>query len=78
MDVFSVLVLIIVLAIVFLLLRQVNLWYWRINRALELLEKIENNSEILRSYTGIIARHITKDSSNLDETDETRDERSID
>ena len=38
-----------IVAIIFLVTRQINLWYWRINERIELLEKMAKSLEFLEN-----------------------------
>ena len=41
--------LIFIVSIIFLVIREINLWYWRINERIELLEKITKSLEFLEN-----------------------------
>ena len=41
--------LIFIVSIIFLVIREINLWYWRINERIELLEKIAKSLEFLEN-----------------------------
>ncbi len=43
MDFISLIIFLIVLFLIFLICRELNCWYWKINRRIELLEE-QNNS----------------------------------
>ena len=41
--------LIFIVSIIFLVIREINLWYWRINERIELLEKMTKSLEFLEN-----------------------------
>lgn len=41
--------LIVIAIIIFLIMREANLWYWRINERIELLEKMAKSLEFLEN-----------------------------
>lgn len=41
--------LIFIVSIIFLVIREINLWYWRINERIELLEKMAKSLEFLEN-----------------------------
>ena len=41
--------LIFIVSIIFLVIREINLWYWRINERIELLERIAKSLEFLEN-----------------------------
>lgn len=43
-SVFALLIALTIVAVIFLVCRELMCWYWKINRTIELLEKIEANT----------------------------------
>ncbi len=41
--------LIFIVSIIFLVIREINLWYWRINEKIELLERMAKSLEFLEN-----------------------------
>lgn len=52
--------LIFIVIIIFLVTREINLWYWRINERIELLEKMANSLEFLENEIKNSKRKFTK------------------
>lgn len=52
--------LIFIVIIIFLVTREINLWYWRINERIELLEKMANSLEFLENEIKNSNRKFTK------------------
>lgn len=59
-NLYYALFLIFIVIIIFLVTREINLWYWRINERIELLEKMANSLEFLENEIKNSNRKFTK------------------
>lgn len=50
--------LIFIVIIIFLVTREINLWYWRINERIELLERIAKSLEFLENAIKNLRRYL--------------------